>query len=157
VSLFESQGKFRFQLEFPEGVTVDEDEYVVTGKLKGKKRCVSQILEDLSEELEAAEEVLQNSLIPFLRNMFKRFYDHRFIFSNAVSCVAELDCLCALADVSGGDSALGVGKMCKPEVLPLNAQGPHVLELRQLRHPCVQMVMRDTANKKFIPNDVVLG
>ena len=71
--------------------------------------------------------MLQNSLIPFLRAMFQRFYEHRTIFSNAASCVAELDCLCALADVSG-DNTNGV--MCKPEILPREAERKDVLELR---------------------------
>lgn len=58
--------------------------------------------------------------------MFGRFYENRAIFSNAVSCIGELDCLCALADVSSDDT---FGPMCKPEVLPKTADGVQVLEL----------------------------
>jgi len=47
--------------------------------------------------------------------------------------------------------------MCKPEVLPKTDDGIQVLELTQMRHPCVQMVMKDTSRRKFIPNDLVLG
>ena len=93
---------------------------------------MTQTLEDLTEQLQEVEADLQNSLIPFLRAMFKRFYEHRAIFSNAASCVAELDCLCALAFVSGDDTH---GPMCKPEIV--EQKGKDVLELRQLRHPCV--------------------
>ena len=86
--------------------------------------------------------------------MFAKFYENRSIFSNAVSCIGELDCLCALADVSADDS---FGPMCKPEILPRTADGKKVLELKQMRHPCVQMVMKDSSRSKFIPNDLVLG
>jgi len=56
VALFQSQGKFRFQLEFPEKFTVeDTDEYIETSKVKGKKRYVTQTLEDFTEELQEAE------------------------------------------------------------------------------------------------------
>mmetsp|Transcript_30876 Transcript_30876/g.40997 ORF Transcript_30876/g.40997 Transcript_30876/m.40997 type:complete len:107 (+) Transcript_30876:626-946(+) len=86
--------------------------------------------------------------------MFKRFYEHRNIFSAAASCVAELDCLCALADVSADDST---GTMCKPEILERSQEGKQVLELKQLRHPCVEWIMKGSTKKKFIPNDVSLG
>lgn len=86
--------------------------------------------------------------------MFRRFYDHRIIFTNAVSCIGELDCLCALADVSADTSS---GVMCKPELLARTDSKKKVLELIKMRHPCYQMVMKDSSRKKFIPNDLVLG
>lgn len=86
--------------------------------------------------------------------MFHRFYEHRAIFSNAVACISELDCLCTLADVSSDDS---FGPMCKPEVLPAKKKQAKVLELTQMRHPCVQMVMKESSRRKFIPNDLYLG
>ena len=115
---------------------------------------MTTILEEMTAELEEAEQILEKSLVPFLRVMFCRFYEHRTIFSNAASCVGELDCLCALADVSA-DSSNGV--MCKPEVLPRPVDGKQILELKKMRHPCVQMVMKDSASRKFIPNDVTLS
>jgi hypothetical protein len=50
--------------------------------------------------LEDNEEELNKELVPFIRAMFKTFYENRGLFTNAVSCVGELDCLCALAVVS---------------------------------------------------------
>ena len=76
---------------------------------------MTQALEDLTQELEEAEEYLKNSLVPFLRFMFKRFYEYRAVFSLVAGCLGELDCLCALAQVSADDSH---GTMCKPEILP---------------------------------------
>ena len=39
--LFASQGKFRFQLEFPETFSVDEDEYILSSTVKGKCRYMT--------------------------------------------------------------------------------------------------------------------
>ena len=151
VHLLQSNGKFRFQLEVPDRYKLDPDEYIASSKAKGKQRYVTETIEQLTEELEAAEEVLKEALVPFLRTMFRRFYQYRSIFSNAVACISELDCLCALADVSADDSS---GPMCKPVLLD---DGEPVLELTQMRHPCVQMIMKDSSTRKFIPNDLTLG
>lgn len=113
-------------LEFPDSVSLDEDEYIYVSKAGKKKRYITQSLEDINEELEAAEAVLHDSMIPFLRNMFGRFYQYRSVFSNAASCIGELDCLCALADVSSDTSS---GPMCKPEILDAKVEGRQVLEL----------------------------
>jgi DNA mismatch repair ATPase MutS len=37
---------------------------------------------------------------PLIRDMFERFYHNREHWSSAVKCFAELDALCALAEVS---------------------------------------------------------
>ena len=74
----------------------------------------------MAEELEEAEGVLNDSLKPFLRAMFRKFYDYRAVFSNATSCIGELDCLSALSVVSADTKH---GPMCKPEVLPKNYNG----------------------------------
>ena len=155
VELFESNAKFRFQLEFPDKFKgIDTDEYIFTSQVKGKKRYVTQALDDLKEELEEAEEYLKNAIVPYLRAIFRRFYEHRNIFSSAASCVAELDCLCALAEVSADDSN---GVMCKPEIQERARNGKQLLEMRKLRHPCVQWIMKDDKSKRWIPNDVNIG
>jgi len=141
-------------LEVSDKVKVTDDEYVECGKVKGKKRYVTEALESMREEIEEAEQALAGELIPFLRAMFRKFYDYRAIFTNAVTCISELDCLCALGDVSADDS---FGPMSKPEILSSKPNGKPVLELHQMRHPCVQSVMKDSLKKKFIPNDVSLG
>jgi len=71
--------------------------------------------------------------VPFLRTIFKRFYEHRALFSNAVGCIGELDCLCSLAIVSADESQ---GPMCKPEVFAQSPTKKPILELIQMRHPC---------------------
>ena len=61
---------------------------------------MTEALREFVEELEEAEEYLKTSLIPFLRTMFHKFYEYRLMFSAAVNCFGELDCLCALSVVS---------------------------------------------------------
>lgn len=95
-----SSTKFRYEIELPESVRLDSDEYVCTSKVKGKKRYQTETLRDIIEELEKTEGVLKDALVPFLRSMFARFHTYRLLFQNVVSCLAELDCLCALAIVS---------------------------------------------------------
>ena len=47
--------------------------------------------------------------------------------------------------------------MCRPEVLaPDETQSP-IFEVKEMRHPCVQMIMKDSVKKSFIPNDVSMG
>ena len=105
---------------------LDEDDYIIVKELKTKNRYVTTALEELIEELENAEEKMKDKLKPFIRGMFRKFYEHRNILSNAVACIGELDCLCALADVSSDDS---MGEMCKPEILDRTEEGHNVLEL----------------------------
>lgn len=52
--------------------------------------------------------------------------------------------------------------MCRPEIIEDNDGEPYI-ELRQMRHPCVQEQMAKSsmfsfsAPKKFVPNDCVMG
>ena len=78
------------------------------------------------EQLEEAEDQFKDALVPFLRTMFHKFYENRDIFSLAVQCAAELDCLCALATVSSNEQ---FGPMCKPEIIDNNGGKPYI-ELR---------------------------
>lgn len=154
VALFASAtGKFRYQIEFPSKHEVDLEEFTLTSKTRDKDRYLTETLQEMTEELQEAENCLKDSLVPFLRAMFHKFYENRAVFSNAVACIGELDCLCTLADVSGDDS---FGPMCKPEVLPARTDQAKILELVQMRHPCVQMIMKDQ-NRRFIPNDIHIG
>ena len=79
--------------------------------------------------MKGAEDILKDALVPFLRAIFHRFYENRAIFSNAVSCIGELDCLCSLADISADHS---FGPMCKPEVLPASSD-PSAIKVLELK------------------------
>ena len=84
-------------------------------------------------ELEEAEDKFKDALIPFLRNMFSKFYENKEILTRAVQCAAELDCLCALAVISSNTE---YGPMSRPVIIEDNDDMPYI-ELRQMRHPCV--------------------
>lgn len=140
---YHTSQKFRYEIELPSTVKVDENEFDFTSQADRKKRYRTDHLSELVERLEEQEERLNNSLSPFLRNMFRQFYKFRRVFQNAVSCVAELDCLNSLASVSAHK------KMCKPQVLPYKEGERPVMQLKQLRHPCADRLV-----KKFVPNDV---
>jgi DNA mismatch repair ATPase MutS len=113
---------------------LDHDEYINTSTVKGKRRYQTDRLRDMINELEEAEDRFKDALIPFLRRMFKSFYDHKNTFTKVIQCVAELDCLCALASISSDNQ---YGPMTRPEILEDNG-GEAFIELRSVRHPCVQ-------------------
>lgn len=92
----------------PSASSIDDDNFILTSTTGKVKRYMTSELERMIEEVEELEEELRNSLAPFLRSMFGHFYKFRSIFTNAVSCVAELDCLNSLACLSAKK------KMCKP-------------------------------------------
>ena len=129
------------------------DDYILTGTIRGKKRYMTDELNEMIEKLTEAEGELKNSLVPFIRNMFRKFYEYRQVFTNVVGVMGELDCLCALATVSGDESG---GPMCRPEVIPNKKGKLPVYEMKNLRHPCVQMIMKDS-KARFVPNDVIVG
>ena len=126
--------RFRYELEMPEDMHKKVDEYYInTSNVKGKKRYQTDELRGMINELEEAEDKFKDALIPFLRNMFAKFYDHKEHFTRAIQCVAELDCLCALSLVS---SNTDYGPMVRPDIIEDNGGEPYI-ELRQVRHPCV--------------------
>ena len=121
-------------MEMPEDMRVDKDEYINTSNVRGKKRYQTDRLREMVNELEEAEDTFKEALIPFLRRMFEQFYEKRQILNRAVQCMAEIDCLCALAIISSNSDS---GPMSRPEILEENGDEPYI-ELRKVRHPCVQ-------------------
>ena len=77
---------------------------------------------------------MKNALIPFLKKIFGKFFESKELFTRAIECVAELDCLNALAIISSNTE---YGPMTRPVILEKNGDEPYI-ELRGLRHPCVQ-------------------
>lgn len=110
------------------------DDYINTSNVKGKKRYQTDELRTIINELEEAEDKFKDALIPFLRTMFSKFYANKDLFTKAVQCAAELDCICALAEISSNTE---YGPMARPIILEDNGDEPYI-ELRGVRHPCVQ-------------------
>ena len=140
--LIETDSKFKYEIVIPQSVKVDNTMFYQTQK-KGKfVHYQTDELRDLITKLEDAEEDLNANLLPFIRTMFKKFYEQRTLFCNVVSCIAELDCLSSLAVVSSQKN------MCKPKVM--DADKKQILKIKQMWHPCIQSFGKGT----FIRNDL---
>jgi len=96
-------------------------DFYCTGKKGRTVRYQTQEMYNLIEKLEEAEDEFKNSLVPFLRSMFRTFYRQRDVFMSALQCAAEIDCLCTLACVSADQS---LGPMVKPEILDSDETEP---------------------------------
>ena len=83
---------------------------------------------------------------PLVRDMFERFYQNREHWSSAVMCMAEIDALCALAEVSN------MPNMCCP-IIKEEFDKPY-LHIEQMRHPLIEKKFPD---KPFIANDLKMN
>lgn len=63
---------------------VPQDDYTNTSNAKGKKRYQTDELRAMVNELEEAEEKFKDALIPFLRAMFGKFYEHKVVLNTAI-------------------------------------------------------------------------
>jgi hypothetical protein len=57
---------------------------MMTSKFYGKLRYQTNELRRIIDELEEAEENLKNTLIPFLKKMFGKFFETRELFTRAI-------------------------------------------------------------------------
>lgn len=100
--------------------------------------------------------MLAKALQPFCERFFYSFYQHRDVLYQAVSCIAELDCLSSLAKCA---NMLEV--KCKPtfhgESMVKSDHGEqqsrHVFELIEMSHP--QMLFDKNKKATLVPNDTV--
>lgn len=81
--------------------------------------------------------------------MFLRFYNYREHWSNAISCIAELDVLCSLAIVSHGKL------MSRPVVTEKLDQGSYT-DIKKMVHPCFEMI-QVSRSLDFVANDIFIG
>ena len=73
-----SHAKYRFELEIPdEHVKKIPDTFEFTSQKNGFKRYHTPEIKEMVEELEAAEEVLKNTMIPFLCDVFSLFHQQK--------------------------------------------------------------------------------
>ncbi|KAL6071659.1 DNA mismatch repair protein msh6 [Balamuthia mandrillaris] len=122
------------------------EEFVLIAETKNVGRYSTPTRAALVHELEAAkDELAENDAALLERNMetFDRDFDK---WSQAVSCVAELDALCSLAMTS----TTAGEQMCRPRFV---ASPTPILYVRQMTHPCIQL----SAGEEFIPNDLIIG
>ena len=76
---------FRYEIEVADELCNKvPDHYSNTSNVKGRKRFQTDELRQMIETLEEKEEIFKDALVPFLREMFKKFYENREIFTRAV-------------------------------------------------------------------------
>jgi DNA mismatch repair protein MSH6 len=147
-----SHAKYRYEIEIPEKYVKGDKKpanFEYTSQRKGFERFHTKEIRKWIEELEEAEEVLKQAIVPFICSLFSHFHSKSSIWGRALSCLAELDCLGALAQFSMKSD----GVMVRPQFISNEANKFHsYLELRKMRHPGVC-----STGVNFIPNDTVIG
>ncbi|KAF7256198.1 hypothetical protein EG68_06644 [Paragonimus skrjabini miyazakii] len=142
----------RFQLEVPESsVSRVPSSWQLASQRKGVKRYRCEKTIDWLTQLMAAEERKDASLRGIMQTLFASFSDSFTQWHTAMRCIAELDCLLALANYSLNASNV----TCRPEFVELtdNAQQPF-LEIVDGLHPCL---INTFSGNDLIPNSVYLG
>jgi len=110
------QSRYVYEIEVPkdlvEGSKRPKD-FELSSQRIGYLRFVSPYLKNLTEEIEKARKATVKSLVPFMKSIFSQFRKKKHIWNQVVSCLAELDCLCSLAQYAINQSE----KMCRPELI----------------------------------------
>ncbi|RKP38593.1 muts domain V-domain-containing protein [Dimargaris cristalligena] len=141
-------GKEVYQLEVPKAVKVPAD-FTKLSATKAVNRYWTPVTQKLVRRLNEILETRGTVFRDIERRMYERFDQHYSQWLRAVRTVSELDCLVGLALCA---QSLG-SPACRPEFVEPGPDGRSVLELTELRHPCVT----ETAGSDFIPNDTILG
>jgi len=138
--------RYRFEFDLLNKYTKDVPEnYIETSKSKKYTRYQTQELGDLVDQLQEAEENLKDAISPFLSRLFRKFYKKQYLWTDFISCIAEVDCIMSLAEVSKVED-----DMVKPIIVPRkDVHQKACIEIIGVRHPCVQKVV-----DQFVPNDV---
>ncbi|KAI9142928.1 muts domain V-domain-containing protein [Paraphysoderma sedebokerense] len=141
-------GKDLRQLEVSSSVSVPSNFRKMSGT-KTLSRYHTPTIIDLNREMAEALEIKNNILASLKKRMYKRFDSYFETWKSAVDCLAELDCLVGLAN--GREVLECSGPVCRPHFVSQKGENSKaVLELEELRHPCVNL-------GDFIPNDTALG
>lgn len=147
---YEDNGKEIYQLAVPVRIAKIPNNWQQMSATKAVKRYYSPELRGLVRKLQEAQEKHGQILKGVAGRFFARFDKDYSMWLQAVKVISQLDCLISLAKVS---SALGQPS-CRPVFvsdLELDGLDRSVLELEELRHPCM------ATTSAFIPNDIVLG
>jgi DNA mismatch repair ATPase MutS len=75
-------------------------EFELTFQSKTVKRFVTWEIRRKMEELDTAEIRMRASIMPFICSLFAYFHSKKQVWAQVVSCLSEIDALCALATVS---------------------------------------------------------
>ena len=132
--------------------------YISKSKTKKARRFQTKAIVACLKELEAAEKRRADSRIDTMRAVFARFADAGDLWARAVRCVATVDALCALAAVSNQHgytrpAIVEEADATSQKTTEAAVAAPVVLDLQQVRHPCLVLPVGQEA----IPNDTKLG
>ncbi|RKP08628.1 muts domain V-domain-containing protein, partial [Thamnocephalis sphaerospora] len=143
--IYRDIGKEVYQLEVPKNIKVPTN-FMRLSQTKVVNRYWSPTLRSLVREFEETKEIRNYILWCGGMRVYAKFDEYYDLWVRAVYVFAELDCLLGLAVC-----ATTIGEpCCRPEFVE---EGPSLLELEELRHPCV--IPGIAAD--FIPNDTMLG
>ena len=137
-------GKEVYQLEVSCKVKTPAS-WMVMSKTKDFSRYYTPQLNDLIGELLEANEHCESGMRTIKTRLYARFDEHFQDWMNIVSKFAEIDCLLTLAFNRNGMPQ----PCCRPEFVESENS---VLEVEELRHPCVVLSDGD-----YIPNDLLLS
>ena len=70
------------------------------------QRFLTPTIKELTSQLEEAEYQVKVSIMPFICSIFGIFHQKRKVWSQMISCLAEIDCYCSLATVSSNVSII---------------------------------------------------
>lgn len=82
-----------------------------------------------------------------MRGLFAKFDEHRELWASAVRCLAHLDAVLSLAEVSAQPG------FSRPQFYQ-GASTPSFVHLKNARHPCLAQTYQ---GGEYIPNDATLG
>ncbi|KAI9471166.1 DNA mismatch repair protein msh6 [Coemansia mojavensis] len=137
-------GKEQYQLEVPASVKMP-DSYLQLSATKSVRRYWSPELRTKTKQRAEALETRAMVLDSYQTRLYARFDRHYATAMKAVSVVAEIDCLLALASAS---YAMGA-PACRAKIVESGT-----IEFEQLRHPCVAL---GRGGSDFVANDIKLG
>ncbi|CAN0483448.1 unnamed protein product, partial [Scytosiphon promiscuus] len=105
-------------------------EYELKSKKKGWMRFWTPFIKEKLQELTIAQQQLDEAQKDQMRRLFATFDGHRDLWASAVRCLAHLDALLSLADVSAQPG------FSRPQFYE-GAATPSFIRLKNARHPCL--------------------
>ncbi|KAL6588392.1 DNA mismatch repair protein Msh6, partial [Neocallimastix sp. 'constans'] len=151
--VYKDLGKEIYQIQVPKRLvkSVPKD-WIQMSKTQAVIRYYNEGLRSDIQRLNEAKELFNDAEGAVKQRIYQRFDVHYDKWLKVIKLVAEVDCLACLArcrEVLGEPS-------CRPEfvsTLDSDMNENSVLELTELRHPCINVGV----TQDFIPNDTYLG
>ena len=136
---------FGYYIDIPNsaGAVTLPDEYIRKQTLVNGERYFTPELKKLEDDISSARERIETLEYDLFRDILRQTGEKVDALQTLSSAVAELDCLCSLAEV-----AVRNNYVC-PEI-----EVSHTLTILEGRHPVVEQMQHDAL---FVPNDTHLN